>query len=60
MEKCWLCEQVENGGYSMENTNKTLRLSIYKEKSGQCIIRAFGEDVLEQEIVYCPICSKKL
>lgn len=53
---CWLCEQLNKGAYKIENTNKTLRLSIYKEKSGQCIIQAYGEDILQQEITYCPIC----
>ena len=45
----------------MENSNKTLKLEIYKEQnSGDYIIQANGEDVLQQEINYCPICRKKI
>ena len=53
---CWLCNETNNGVYKMENTNKTVKLKIYKEHSGIYLIEAEGEDVLQQEINYCPIC----
>lgn len=60
-DKCWLCEEIKKGCYRMENSNKTLKLEIYKEqKSGDYIIQANGEDVLQQEINYCPMCGRKL
>ena len=58
---CWLCEEIKKGCYRMENSNKTLKLEIYKEQnSGDYIIQANGEDVLQQEINYCPECRKKI
>lgn len=59
-ENCWLCNELEKGIYQMENTNKTLKLKIYRELSGKYVIQANGEDVLQQEIVYCPMCGRKL
>lgn len=57
---CWLCKDIENGTYEIENTNKTLKLKIYKNYKGNYLIQVNGEDVLQQEIVYCPICGGKL
>lgn len=56
MCECWLCNEIEKGTYKIENTHKTLRLKIYKEHSGKHLIQAEGEDVLQQEIVHCPMC----
>lgn len=54
---CWLCEEIKKGCYRMENSNKTLKLEMYKEQnSGDYIIQANGEDALQQEINYCPMC----
>ena len=57
---CWLCNEIENDTYKMENTNKTLKLRIFREHSGKYLIKATGEDVLEQEILCCPMCGRKL
>lgn len=57
--RCWLCEQIENGTYDNKTSNGTTALKFYKGKDGY-IISACGEDVVEQDIVYCPICGKKL
>lgn len=57
---CWLCNAIKNDTYKLENTNKTLKLRIFKEHRGKYLIKAIGEDVLEQEIVYCPMCGRKL
>lgn len=56
MKECWLCNEIKKGTYKIENTHKTLRLKIYKEHSGKHLIQAEGEDVLQQEIVHCPMC----
>lgn len=56
MKECWLCNEIKKGTYKIENTHKTLRLKIYKEHSGKHLIQAEGEDILQQEIVHCPMC----
>lgn len=57
---CWMCENIKNGGYTLESSNKKTRLTIYREKNENYIMRVWGEDVLEQEINYCPMCGRKL
>ena len=57
---CWLCERIKENDYKIENSHKTLKLNIYKSHSNRYYIQAVGEDIIEQEIVYCPICGRRL
>lgn len=58
-KKCWLCKQLKDNSYKMENTNKTMSLK-FLNISGRYFVKAEAEDVLEQDINYCPICGRKL
>lgn len=60
VEECWLCKEIETNTYKNESSNKKTRLVFYKETGGTYIIRAWGEDVCEQEITHCPLCGRKL
>lgn len=57
--KCWLCEQLKDNSYKMENTNKTMSLK-FLNINNRYFVKAEAEDVLEQDISYCPICGRKL
>lgn len=57
---CWLCKSIKNGAYQIENTRETIKLKIYKHYKGKYLIQVDGDDILYQEIVYCPICGEKL
>lgn len=60
IEECWLCEEIENNTYENQSSNGRTRLSFYKERDDSYIIRAWGEDVVEQEITHCPLCGRRL
>lgn len=57
---CWLCKNLKENSYKEENLHKTLKLNIYKSHNNKYYIQAVREDIIEQEIVYCPICGRKL
>lgn len=57
--KCWMCNDIKNNNYKMESTNGKTKLKILNINNRH-FIQAEGEDILEQDIKYCPICGTLL
>ena len=56
---CFLCEKGNMD--KMESSNKKKKLVFGKDTvKNTYYVGAFGEDILMQDIGYCPICGRKL
>lgn len=61
-KKCWMCKQIKETEYNVENKTNTINLKIAKNRydNKYNIYVTYPDGIIIQEIRYCPICGKKL